>query len=138
MKVNLTAKASARQIAELHRRIAEAKLALDAVAMPIEGPPGRHGIRNVCPLQSSTRDALHKLDTSLHMALLSLEGPMARAVGILADGRPPTLAPSEPNAWHRWLDALERPKFVKVTYVPQPPRKPVIVRPVYLKPGAST
>lgn len=101
MKVKLNAKATPRHIAELHKRIVEAKLALSRVSLPIEGPPNQYGFKNVQPLTKETEAALYKLDTRLHMALLSLETPLMYATG---DKQAPFIALREPDAWHQWLD----------------------------------
>jgi len=133
MKVALTNKATARQIAELHRRIEEARLAIIAIEAPIDGSRDLNGRSN--PLARPTREWIRKLNDHMHNALLSLESPLMHA----ADSYDaPCVTPRDPNAWHRWLDAKEMPQCVKVKHVPAPPPANVMVKPVFAKPGAST
>lgn len=84
----------ARQIAELHRHLASAYVALGR-AQEI-GAPGRRPL-----LLAAGCDALRGTQMQLWKMLAGLERDLRRAVGPDA----PLCDCDTPDAWHRWLDA---------------------------------
>lgn len=93
MRIEIRERATARDLAELHRRLSEARLALFAVIC---------NWPDDCPLKAASADRLHRTAAGLTDALLSLETPMCRrAGGVLLS------SPDRPDAWHEWLDERE-------------------------------
>lgn len=96
MKLKLKRGVTAREIAVLHQKLAEAMVAINSVR--VEGPLGRS------PLAPRSQDALARPFNSLYVALSSLESPLMQASG--DDGAPFAMW-ATPDAWVEWLDARE-------------------------------
>ena len=84
--------ASARQLAQLHAYLSEAKRLITAAATMRSGA--------VNPLRSTSQDRLIYLARAIAGAIYSIEKPFLARAG--ADA--PLAAPTDPSLWQRWLD----------------------------------
>lgn len=84
--------ATARQLAQLHAMLGEAKRLIGTAAALHE-----HSIN---PLRSTSQDHLIYLARAIGGAVTSLEQPFLARVGSDA----PLAAPADPGLWLRWLD----------------------------------
>lgn len=98
MKLDLRDGTTARQLADLHQRLGDAHQALIAAATSQAYPAPR------CPLRVSSQTTVVSMARRIGRAMYALEGRLMR---VTRDDKAPFANPSNPRAWHEWLDKHE-------------------------------
>lgn len=102
----LRRKATARQIAELHRRYMLARMAVLKIIDPCPGGvANKYGHEVTHCLNSSASDAAVRMANTLLRLAIGLEGDFARVTG---DRYAPLTTDLAPDAWNHWLDEFEK------------------------------
>ncbi|MBK8528638.1 MAG: hypothetical protein IPL57_16680 [Rubrivivax sp.] len=100
MPVNFRSTATAQNVAEVHKHLADAVQAM-RMAVQVKGPG------HVSALSLPTADALRRIEGRVVAALYSMETPFVART----DAGSPFASPGTPDLWLRWLAQREKQRI---------------------------